>query len=99
MMFAKNPPIRNKQWLKAVHEIECCVRCGKFGIEAAHRDESKGMGQKTSDHLTAALCKACHHELGNGNKMPRDERRSEMDRCIVLTFDKLVQLGRIGVTP
>lgn len=99
MSFAKRPPLRNKKWLKAVHEIELCVRCGAYGIQAAHRDEGKGMGQKNSDHLVAALCAECHYELGNGRQLTRDERRSEMDRAIISTFDELVRLGLIGVAP
>jgi hypothetical protein len=99
MNFFKKPPMRNKKWLSAVHEIECCVLCGAYGVQAAHRNESKGLGQKTSDHLVAALCINCHNEIDNGNRLTLDDRRAMMDRAIVLTFDQLVRLGLIGVAP
>ena len=86
---------RNEKWLNAVRSISLCVRCGRYGVQAAHRNEGKGMGQKTGDHLTAALCPPCHHELDNGKTLTREDRRAEMDRAIVQTRDVLVQLGRI----
>jgi len=86
-------PFRSMSWLEAVRSIGFCVRCGKHGVEAAHRDEGKGIGIKTSDALTAALCPECHHEIGNGNNMTRDERRAEMDRAIVLTIEILAANG------
>jgi len=89
--------VRNKKWLKAVGEIECCVLCNAYGIQVAHRDEGKGMGIKTSDHLTAAICPGCHHEIGNGKELPREARRALMDRAIVLTFDYLVTSGKISI--
>lgn len=97
MSFFKTPRFDSKAWLSAVHAIECCVRCGKFGIQVAHRDEGKGMGIKTGDHLTAAICDDCHYELGNGTKYPREERRNEMNLAILKTFDLLVTMGLVGL--
>ncbi len=91
MTLQKSQAFRSKTWLRAVASLDDCVLCGTAGVQAAHRDEGKGMGQKTDDCLTAALCVSCHHEIGNGNKLDRDERRRLMDRAIVLT---LQQLGR-----
>lgn len=91
----KQPPRRSSDWLTAIHEIECCVLCGKPGIQAAHRNEGKGRGQKTDDALTAALCVDCHHEIDNGKKMTREQRRAEMDRAIVLTLRELFRRGLI----
>jgi len=88
---------KNRKWLAAVGAIECCVLCGAYGVQVAHRNESKGMGLKAPDHLTAALCPACHHEIDNGRTMTREERRAAMDRAIVLTFDRLVRAGRVGL--
>ena len=90
-------PLRNRKWMAAVASLESCVRCNRWGIQVAHRDEGKGMGQKVSDHLVAALCPECHRELGEGKNLTRSERRAEMDRAIVLTFDKLVQAGLVGL--
>lgn len=90
-MNQKQPIFRSKTWLRAVASIESCVLCGKNGVQAAHRNEGKGMGQKTDDCLTAALCPDCHHEIDNGNSLDRDQKRRLMDTAIVLT---LKELGR-----
>ncbi|SFN76697.1 hypothetical protein SAMN05216516_12011 [Izhakiella capsodis] len=88
---------RSPKWLKAVREIECCVLCGAYGVQAAHRNEGKGTGLKVDDSLTAALCPECHSRIDNGKDMSRDERRHEMDRAIVLTLQKLSREGRLTV--
>ncbi|AOZ52670.1 hypothetical protein BKX93_01640 [Chromobacterium vaccinii] len=88
---------KNADWLAAVGSLKFCVLCGAYGIQVAHRDEGKGMGMKSADALTAALCPGCHHELGNGNKLSRDERRAEMNRAIVLTLEKLAAGGLVIV--
>ena len=82
--------------MEAVAQIEQCVLCGRWGTQVAHRNESKGMGLKTDDCATAAICVECHHEIDNGNKLTRDERRQLMDRAIVLTVIKIARLGLVG---
>ncbi|EAP6929918.1 hypothetical protein EJU41_22780, partial [Salmonella enterica] len=83
---------RSKKWLAAVGQIERCVLCGTWGTQVAHRNELKGMGLKTDDCATAALCPECHHEIDNGNKLNREERWCLMNRAIVLTVIKLVRM-------
>lgn len=82
---------RNKKWLAAVAQIECCVLCGRYGTQVAHRNEGKGVGLKVDDSLTAALCPQCHHNIDNGGSMSRIERRQEMDRAIILTIRELTR--------
>jgi ferredoxin len=95
----KNPPYRSRKWLAAVRGLEECVICGAHGvIQAAHRNEGKGMGIKTSDCLTAALCQYCHTMIDQGKEMSRMERRAEMDRAIVLTIEQLVKSGRLIIS-
>ncbi|EHC90443.1 hypothetical protein LTSERUB_2051 [Salmonella enterica subsp. enterica serovar Rubislaw str. A4-653] len=53
------------------------------------------MGLKTDDCATAALCPECHHEIDNGNKLNREERRCLMNRAIVLTVIKLVRMRKV----
>ncbi|EFH8820856.1 hypothetical protein GFP84_12430 [Escherichia coli] len=77
--------------------MEFCVLCGRYGVQAAHRNEGKGVGIKVDDCLTAALCVDCHSRIDNGRDMSREERRAEMDRAIVLTLKKLVNNGRVFV--
>lgn len=88
---------RNSKWLQAVREIDCCVLCGRWGVQAAHRNEGKGMGMKVDDCLTAALCLECHHRIDNGRDMTLTERRAEMDRAIVLTLRELGRRERLAI--
>lgn len=85
------------KWFAAVASLEECVLCHRWGVQVAHSNRDRGLGQKSADHLTAALCPACHHAIDNGKDMTRDQRRAEMDRAIVLTFDQLVRRGLIGL--
>ena len=90
-MNQRQQPYRSKKWLAAVGQIECCVLCGAYGVQVAHRNEGKGMGQKCDDALTAAICQECHHEIDNGRQLNRDQRRARMDKAIVLTLRELVR--------
>ena len=97
MSFFKVPTYRNQKWLRAVADLGECVLCGSHGVQAAHRNESKSMGAKVDDCLTAALCPTCHSAIDQGKDLSRDQRRSEMDRAIVLTLRQLVLQGRVSV--
>ncbi|WP_257013802.1 hypothetical protein [Serratia fonticola] len=90
----KQKTYRSRKWLAAVGQIEQCVLCDSWGVQVAHRNELKGMGLKTDDCATAALCAQCHHEIDNGKNLTRDERRQMMDRAIVLT---VIQIARSGL--
>lgn len=87
--------MKNRKWLAAVGSLETCVLCGAYGVQVAHRNEGKGMGMKAGDHMTAALCPACHHEIDNGKDLPLSERRARMDRAIVLTLGEPVRRGLV----
>lgn len=51
---------RSEKLRRAVAGLPC-QHCGREGCtQAAHRNESKGMGMKVSDALLAALCVDCH---------------------------------------
>ena len=89
--------MKNRKWLAAVGSLETCVLCGRHGVQVAHRNEGKGMGMKVGDHLCAALCPQCHFETDSGKGLTRPERRAQMDRAIVLTYDRLVEAGVIGL--
>ncbi|HGA5699035.1 TPA: hypothetical protein ACIS09_001690 [Salmonella enterica subsp. enterica serovar Birkenhead] len=87
---------RSKKWLAAVGQLEQCVLCGRWGIQVAHRNELKGMGLKTDDCATAALCPECHHEIDNGNHLEKEERRHLMDKAVVLTVIEIARRGLIA---
>lgn len=94
----KEPTYRSARWLSAVRSLENCVLCGSYGVQAAHRNEGKGMGQKVDDCLTAALCVACHTEIDNGPNMTLEERRQMMDKAILKTVAALARRGLLKVS-
>lgn len=96
--LAKPQTFRSEKWLAAVRSLECCVRCGRHGVQAAHRNQGKGMALKQHDAACAALCPECHTELDSGKTLNRDEKRAEMDRCIVLTVIALAASGKVRPT-
>ena len=63
-----------KRWFAAVASLEFCVLCGAYGIQVAHSNRDRGMGQKAPPDLTAALCPACHHEIDNGHLRDQGQR-------------------------
>lgn len=97
MEIHKNNPVSSPKWLQAVRELEYCVLCGAYGVQAAHRNEGKGAGMKTSDCLTAALCPECHSEIDQGKHMTREDRRATMNAAIVMTLEALVKAGRVEI--
>jgi hypothetical protein len=85
----------DRKWFAAVASLETCSLCGRYGVQVAHRNEGRGMGQKAPAHQTAALCPECHHAIDNGRDMPQAERRAQMDRAIVLTHSRLIDAGQL----
>lgn len=88
----------DKRWFAAVASLDACVLCGRYGVQVAHRNQGRGMGQKSPAHMTAALCPACHHEIDNGRDMSQSERRAAMDRAIVITHDRLLRAGKLRLS-
>ena len=87
-----------KRWFAAMASLESCVLCTRSGVQVAHSNQDRGMGQKSAPWLTAALCPECHHEIDNHKNLVRAERRALMDRAIVKTHDLLIRAGRLGLT-
>ena len=95
MSYFKQPTFRSEKWLRAVASLPC-VQCGAEGqTQAAHRNMGKGMGIKTHDCWTAALCHTCHAVIDQGGHMTRDERREALDRAILLTLAELAVKGLV----
>lgn len=86
-----------RKWFSAVASLESCVLCHAYGIQVAHSNENRGMGQKSAPWLTAALCRNCHHEIDNGKNLDQHERRSMMRRAILLTHDALIRSGKLRI--
>ena len=87
----------SEHWRRAVAALPC-VLCGRHGeTQCAHRNVDKGMGLKTDDALTAALCQSCHSEIDQGKTMSRDERRQRLDVAILLTIRALARAGKLRI--
>ena len=84
-----------RKWFSAVAGLESCVLCGRYGVQVAHQNEGRGMGQKSRPWQTAALCPECHHEIDNGRDMSQLERRSTMRTARLRTIDRLIEAGRL----
>ena len=95
MSYFKQPTFRSEKWLRAVASLPC-VNCGTEGrTQAAHRNMGKGMGIKTHDCWTAALCDTCHGEIDHGKYMTREERREALDWAILQTLAELAVKGLV----
>lgn len=87
----------SEAWRRAVAALPC-VLCQREGqTQAAHRNEGKGMGLKTDDALTAALCTTCHSAIDQGPDFSRDERRRRLDVAILLTIRALARAGKLRI--
>lgn len=78
----KDEPVRSEVYLRAVASLPCWL-CGIVGhSQAAHADEGKGMGIKSSDTTAAPLCgphdglPGCHYLVGTSGTYTREERRA-----------------------
>lgn len=97
MNFLKQNTYRSPRWLRAVASIPCVI-CFREGMtQAAHRNQGKGMGIKTDDCFTAALCQECHADIDQGASMTRQERRERMDTAILMTIRALAQDGKLSI--
>jgi hypothetical protein len=86
---------RNKKLLELMRELPC-MSCGiqNGTVVAAHSNQSKhgkGLGLKAPDSLVAALCHSCHHELDNGNKLSKEEKRHFWDQAYIKTMQYLIE--------
>jgi len=96
MNYLKEETFRSKNWLRAVASLPC-VECGAENVQAAHRNEGKGMGIKVDDCLTAALCVDHHREIDQGGVLTRAERRERLDAAILKTIVQLARKGLVKV--
>lgn len=92
---------RNKKLLEAVRDAPC-MNCGAQDgtVVAAHSNslsDGKGRGIKAHDHKIAALCFRCHHELDQGAKLDRQERRELWLGAHLKTMTWLFESDRLTV--
>lgn len=86
-----------RKWFAAVASLESCVLCRAYGVQVAHSNQDRGIGQKSPPSCTAALCPECHHAIDNGKDLSKRERRQLMDRAIVLTHMQLAEAGKLRI--
>jgi hypothetical protein len=79
-----------------------CANCGVEGYsQAAHTNEGKGGGIKTSDATCIPLCctrpdiPGCHHEYDRGTMWSRDEKRELARGWLIKTLTTLVEDERL----
>lgn len=77
----KRPPLRSEPYRRWVAS-QPCAHCGRAGpSQAAHSDESKGLGIKSCDSGIFALCadapirRGCHSMIGASGAFSRTQRR------------------------
>lgn len=92
MKYPKSNPVRDKSYLRRVAGLPC-AHCGIEGYsQAAHADEGKGMGIKSSDHTAMPLCgphppsyrglsqsislPGCHWLIGTSGLYTKEDRRA-----------------------
>lgn len=97
-MTPKRHSAEEQQWFAAVASLEYCVLCGRHGVQVAHRNAGRGVGQKAPPWETAALCPECHDEIDNGSHLTRDERKALMDLAIVRTHSRLADRGDLRIS-
>src|SRR3546814_11313416 len=86
---------RSEAWLNAVRPLPNCVLCGSPAVQAAHANIAKGMSIKADDAAVAALCPVHHHAIDHGKKYSRPERKTLLDRAIVI---HTVEIARRALT-
>jgi hypothetical protein len=81
MKYPKSAPIRDESYRRWVASLPC-AHCGIEGFsQAAHADEGKGMGIKSSDDTCYPACgprygiPGCHWLLGTSGAMGKERRR------------------------
>lgn len=86
-----------RRWFAAVASLEQCVICGQHGAQVAHRNQGRGLGQKSPPWRTAALCAVCHTAIDNGPDMTQAERRAAMNAAIEETHHRLAARGLLRI--
>ena len=99
-MRAKFQYWRSQKHLRNVASLPCQT-CGLEGqTQAAHSNmatHGKGRGIKASDHFTAALCFACHHDLDAGHRLTKEQKQQMFLDALKNTWAELLKRDLILV--
>ena len=91
---------RNERLLKAVCTLPCMM-CGLEGsTQACHSNQlrhGKGKVIKAHDWAIASLCYRCHHDIDQGNKLTKEQRRDMWQDAHEATIAMLFERGWLTV--
>lgn len=94
MLIPKQVPYRNENLRRAVASLPC-QNCGLEGsTQASHSNQlqdGRGIGHKTSDAYTCALCPACHYAIDYGKDMTREEKKEMWNKAYKKTMRALIE--------
>jgi hypothetical protein len=75
---------------------DCWGLCGPVQVSHSNQGrDGKGMGLKAYPWRVAALGAQCHHELDQGNKLSKAERREQWDEAHRATMGELFSRGLV----
>ena len=101
MLYPKARIVRSERYRRWVASLPC-IACGVEGFsQAAHANHGKGLGMKTCDTHTFALCGphwgliGCHQQHDLCIDMTRDERREREARYIAETQARAREAGQL----
>ena len=92
--YFKEKTFKSEWFRRLVTELPC-QHCGAEGTQAAHRNQGKGIGIKTSDALVVALCPACHTRLDQGRDLSKEDRRAFWDDAYIRQMQFLIENGNL----
>lgn len=92
---------RNASLLAVARHFPCAHCSTSDGtVVAAHSNQlrdGKGKGIKAADYRIAPLCHRCHHELDQGSKLSKEERREMWEEAHRRFIGMLFESGRVAV--
>ena len=99
--FLQSGVYRNRKLLDFAMECPACMYCGQYNdgtVVAAHSNQlrdGKGKSIKAADYRIAYLCMKCHHDLDQGSKMNKDERREMWEEAHRRSIGWLFDSGKL----
>lgn len=100
-MIAKENNYRSRKLLDSFKDAPMCFICGKPNdgtIVGAHANGTafgKGMGIKSHDFFTAALCGECHSMIDSG-RISREDKKLLWLEAWIKTVTWWFQSGKVG---
>jgi len=103
--FFKVAVYRNPDLLRLAKKAPWCMSCEERNtgtVVSCHSNQSrdgKGRSLKSGDHRIAFMCRRCHHEIDQGNRLSRQEREAMWEEAHRATIGWLFEAGHLQVVP